>query len=86
MACVYILKNEKGRFYIGSTINLERRLKEHVRGKTDSVKRMGNTTLVFSQEYENLKDARKIEYKLKSLKRHDYIASIVRDGFIKLKP
>lgn len=47
---------------------------------------MGKLEIVFYQEYENLKVARKIEYKLKNLKRHDYIASIVKDGFIKMKP
>ncbi len=86
MAFVYILKNEKGNFYIGSTVNLERRIKQHNNGNTYSTKRMGNLKLVFSQKYEKLKDARKIEYKLKSLKRHDYIANIVKDGFIKISP
>ena len=86
MAFVYILKNEKGNFYIGSTINLKRRLSEHLKGKTFTTKRMRAFDLVFSQEYKDLKEARQIEYKLKKLKRHDYIANIIRDGFIKMKP
>lgn len=86
MAHVYILENKKGNFYIGSTINLELRILQHRQGKTDSVKRMGFDKLVFSQEYTLIKDARQVELKLKKLKRHDYIAKIVKDGFIKIKP
>lgn len=86
MPYIYILQNEKGRYYIGSTINLERRLKQHLQGSTYSTKRMGNLKLIFYQEYKTSKEARQIEYKLKKLKRHDYIASIIKDGFIKMKP
>ena len=86
MPYVYILKNQKGLFYIGSTTNLEQRLKQHLKGYIQTTKRMGSFKLVFSQKYENIKDAKKIEYKLKKLKRHDYIASMVKEGFIKIKP
>ncbi len=86
MSFVYILENEKGEFYIGSTINLERRIKQHLQGNTRTTKKMGKFKVVFSQEYENLKNARKVEYKLKKLKRHDYIARIIREGSIKIKP
>ncbi|MEI7810454.1 MAG: GIY-YIG nuclease family protein [bacterium] len=86
MPYVYILKNQNGRFYIGSTMNLELRMRQHLSGQTISTRRMGVLEMVFYQEYKNLKVARKIEYKLKNLKRHDYIASIVEDGFIKMKP
>jgi len=86
MAYVYILQNEEGKYYIGSTINIAERLKHHSNGYTPSTHRLGNLKLVFSQKYETLKDARSVEYKLKKLKRHDYIASIIKDGFIRIKP
>lgn len=86
MPFVYILENEKGGFYIGSTINLEKRMKQHLNGYTLTTKRMKAYKLVFSQEYKILKDARRVEFKLKELKRHDYIARIVKEGFIKIKP
>jgi len=86
MSFVYILQNEKGSYYIGSTPNLDQRLKQHLSGYTHSTKRLGNLVLVFSQKYSSLKQARSVEHKLKKLKRHDYIASIVKDGFIKIKP
>ncbi len=86
MPFVYILQNEKGKYYIGSTPALERRLAQHKVGHTHSTKRLGNVNLVFSQEYETLSEARSVEFKLKKLKRHDYIANIVRDGFVRIKP
>lgn len=87
MAYVYILESlDNGRYYIGSTIDLDERLKHHFGGFTPSTKRFGEIKLVFSQYYVNLKDARSIEKKLKKLKRRDYINKIVKDGFIKKHP
>ncbi len=84
MPCVYILEFETRKFYIGSTDNLERRLKQHNVGHTDSTKRLGKGKLVFKQNYPTLQAARSIEYKLRKLKRADYIAKIVQDGYIKM--
>ena len=86
MAFVYILKFLTGKFYIGSTANLQRRLKHHDGGYTPSTKRLGNGVLVLSQEYPTLADARSVEYKIKALKRHDYVAKIVADGYIRITP
>ncbi len=86
MPFVYILQNEKGKFYIGSTIDLSERIQHHKGGHTPTTKRFGNVELVFSQEYKTLKETRAIELKLKKLKRHDYIEKIVKDGIIKMKP
>ena len=86
MPCVYILEFENGKFYVGSTTDLERRLRQHSSGHTHSTERLGIGELVFKQDYDTLEDARSVEYKLKKLKRHDYIAKIVADGYIKIKP
>ncbi|MFZ2226273.1 MAG: GIY-YIG nuclease family protein [Candidatus Moraniibacteriota bacterium] len=87
MAFVYILQSKKdSRFYVGSTNDLERRISEHKNGKTPSTKRFGGIELVFNQEYVFLNDARRIERKLKKLKRRDYLEKIIQDGFIKIKP
>ena len=85
---LYILKSLKNqRFYIGSTDNLERRLIEHNSGSEKSKFTKNNRPfeLVFSQEYESLKIARKIEYKLKSFKSRKIIEEIVKDGICNLK-
>jgi len=48
---------------------------------------MGAFELVFKKkEYKTILEARRVEYKLKKLKRRDYIANIIKDGFIKMKP
>jgi predicted GIY-YIG superfamily endonuclease len=84
MSVVYILQFPNGKFYIGSSIDLDRRLKQHGVGHTPSTKRLGQGVLVFSQEYATLSEARSVEKKLTALKRHDYVAKIVKDGYIKL--
>ena len=85
-AFVYFLKTESGKYYIGSTVDLDRRLKQHKSGHTHSTKRMGKLELIFSQEYSNLKDARNIEFNLKKLQRKDYIEKIIKEGYIKMTP
>lgn len=84
MPYVYILQNTKGNFYIGSTTDLEERLKHHKGGYTPSTSKMGDLNLVFSQKFDTFKKARQIENRLKKLKRHDYIEKIVSDGFLKM--
>jgi putative endonuclease len=83
---VYILKNLKNhRYYIGSTNNLKRRLEEHNRGKTSSLKHLRPLKLLFKQKYANLIQAKRIEYKLKKLKRKDIIERIIEERKIILK-
>lgn len=86
MAFVYILKTHSGQYYVGSTLNLEKRLLHHFGGHTPSTLRMGVDAIVFHQKYDTLSEARLIERKIKHLKRRDYIENIIRDGYIKMKP
>ncbi len=83
-ACVYILKSKSGTFYIGSTDNLERRLHQHDLGHTQTTRNMKFHELVLKQDYPSLEIARKIERKIKKLKRKDYIEKIVKEGYIRL--
>ena len=82
---VYILRDKQNKLYIGSTDDLERRMYQHKIGHTQTTKRMKDPVLIFDQKYTSLKQARKIENKLKKLKRKDYIDKIIKDGYIKLK-
>ena len=59
---------------------------EYIAGRLNSTKRLGEGVLVLKQNYQTLKDARSVEYKLKKLKCRDYIAKIVQDGYIKIVP
>lgn len=81
---VYILQSLKnGRFYIGSTDNLQRRVDEHLKGKSTYTRQLLPLKPVFSQQVESLSEARKIERKLKRLKSRKIIEQIVQDGRIK---
>ncbi|HPS21451.1 MAG TPA: GIY-YIG nuclease family protein [Candidatus Paceibacterota bacterium] len=84
-AYVYILKNDSGKFYIGSTNDLNRRLKQHKSGHTQTTHNMGSLKLVLKQSYPSLEVARKIEIKIKKLKRKDYIEKMVKEGYIRLE-
>ncbi len=85
MAFVYFLKNNKEQYYIGSTENIDERMKHHLGGYTPSTSKMGKLRLVFKQEFSSLSKARKIEQRLKKLKRKDYIEKILKDGYIKME-
>ena len=66
MFFVYILKSEKdGKFYIGYTNNLERRVREHNSGGTFSTSFRTPFKLVYYESYISEKDAKKREENLK---------------------
>lgn len=63
---VYILKSEyKQWYYVGSTNNLERRLKEHNSKKVFSTKLYTPLELVWNKKFQNEIEARKYERMLK---------------------
>ena len=81
---VYILKDRNRKFYVGSTDDLGRRFKQHKNGHTQTTRNMNDLEIVLKQEYESLKLARKIELKIKKLKRKDYIEKMINDGYIRI--
>ena len=64
MYYVYVLREEKGKLYIGYSSNLRRRIEEHGAGKVRYT-RGGKWELVYYEAYKSSKDARKREKKLK---------------------
>jgi len=81
---VYILKDEGGKLYVGSTNDIKRRMSQHNIGHTQTTKNMKSLRLVLFQEYESLEVARKAERKIKKLKRRDYVERMISDGYIKI--
>jgi predicted GIY-YIG superfamily endonuclease len=69
MAWVYILQGATGRHYIGSTVDLDARFAQHLRGHTATTKRLGgDVKIIAKKEVSTLQEARKIEHFLKSKK------------------
>jgi len=82
---VYILRSLKNyRFYIGSTVNVDSRLKMHNKGFVLSTRNSRPYKIELIQKYSTITKAKQIEYKIKKLKRRDYIEKIVRDGYIRM--
>ncbi len=69
MASLYILQSlSTGRFYIGSTADLERRLQEHQRGHSPATRGRGPWRLVYEESFSSLIEARRRELQLKRWK------------------
>ena len=65
MICTYILECSDGTFYVGSTNNLERRLKDHGLKQNKHTKTRLPVKLVFTKKFDTLREARKYEYFVK---------------------
>ena len=77
---VYIIQSiGYNRYYIGSTVDFERRLVEHNSGKTIATKNKGPWKFVFIKKYNTLVEARRLEYKLKRFKSRKIIERIIKD-------
>ncbi len=78
MNFLYIAKCKNGKYYIGSTNNLERRIVEHNTGKTKSLRYLRPIEIVFRKIYPSLIDARRAEIKLKRLKSRQILEKIIQ--------
>ena len=63
---VYVLELVNGRKYIGHTNNLERRLQEHLTGRSTYTKRNNANKLLYFEKYNSRSEAMKREKFLKS--------------------
>lgn len=76
---VYMLKCADTSLYTGITLDLERRLAEHVKGKgAKYTKHRGPFTVVFTELQETRGQALKREAAIKSMKRKEKLGLIVR--------
>jgi putative endonuclease len=81
MGILYILQSESnGRFYVGSTNVLDRRLSEHQRGHTPSTRGRGPWRLVHTEEFPTLLEARRRELEIKRWKSAKLIAALIRSS------
>lgn len=80
MYTVYILRNTKtGRYYIGSTNNIDRRIEEHNRGQTRSTRyAKNNWVILYTEQYLTMLEAHQREFKIKSFKGGNAFKRLVR--------
>ncbi len=76
---VYILLLHNQQYYVGSTNDLERRLQQHQKGKVIATKWKLPLSLIFYKQYELLREARKVEYQIKSMKSRKFIENFMGD-------
>jgi len=82
---VYILKSKKtGAYYLGSSKDVGRRLKQHNAGLTRSTKKYLPWEVIFVKKYEEISQARKMEYKLKKMKSRIILEKIILDQDIRM--
>ncbi len=80
---VYILKSlRNGRYYVGYTNDLTRRLGQHNSGRTKSIKHWSPFEVVYKEEYDNASLARKREYYIKSQKSRKYIENLIKSSAV----
>ncbi len=76
---IYISQSEKdGRYYIGSTDNIEERIKRHNKGYSRYTKGKGPFKLVYKETYSTRSGAKKREYYLKSLKSRVALEKLIK--------
>lgn len=79
MFFIYIIESTlSGKYYIGCTDNINRRLIEHNKGLSKYTRNKGPWVLKYSEEYENLSEARKREKQIKSWKKRKYIKRLFK--------
>ena len=75
MPCVYILQSlTTGKYYVGSTVDLERRLSEHEPHHSPYTRGRGPWGLVYQEPHADVQGARKREHEIKGWKSHVRIA------------
>jgi len=65
---VYVVQNHKGRFYVGLSDDVERRINQHNAGDSRWTRGKGPWILIWQSAEMNLSDARKLELLLKRQK------------------
>ena len=76
---VYVLCSLKnGRLYTGSTSDLDKRLEEHVRGKTRYTRHTGPFELIYQEEVGSRLEARRRELSLKTGQGREELKSLLQ--------
>ena len=80
---VYILRSDKdGRYYVGSTSDLERRILNHNSGRVKSTKSGIPWKIMYDELHISLSDARSRESQIKGWKKRIMIEKLIRGVFV----
>ena len=80
---VYVLQCKNGRYYTGSTDDLDRRMEEHQRGKSKATRNLLPVEVKAFIESNSLTDARKLEYQIKQMKSRKYLEALIEKQMLK---
>ncbi|MBI2062269.1 MAG: GIY-YIG nuclease family protein [Candidatus Yanofskybacteria bacterium] len=78
MYTVYVLRDEAGKIYKGCTNNLNRRLREHRAGKTQTTSRMARFDVVYTESFETFIEARTREVYFKSAAGRKFLKTVIK--------
>jgi putative endonuclease len=78
--CVYILENEKHRYYVRYTDDLDKRLDEHNRGESLATRGRGPWKVAYYETYFRKSEALRRERQIKRMKSRGYIESLIQQG------
>ena len=81
---VHILQCSNGRYYVGSTKNIEVRFAEHVTGKVASTRNLLPVELSLFQPCTTVAEARSLEYRIKKLKSRKIVDRMVQEQSIRM--
>ena len=79
----YILQSEKtGKYYVGSTNNIAKRLERHNGSKVVSTKSDMPWKMIYSEKFDTLSEARKRELQIKNWKSRSAIERLINGPFV----
>ncbi len=78
MAVTYILQCKDNRYYIGSSLDINKRLTEHMTGKCKFTKSRLPVELIYTEEFVTYAEARKREYQIKNWKSRLAIENLIK--------
>lgn len=80
MASTYILKCVDGRYYVGSTTDINKRQQEHQERRCKFTKSRLPIVLIYKKDFKTLSEARKEEKKIKHWKSRKAIERLIKSA------
>lgn len=80
--CTYILECSDKTYYVGSTNNLRRRLSDHENKQNRYTKFRLPIRLVYTKEFDTVKEARVYEYFIKRQRNREFYKELINAAFV----